>query len=116
MRTRWWGRRKSHRRYVKYRQQRGKGLVPKILLLVGVILIIIFFFGDHGIYKLYDKKKEKEQLLEEIDRLREQQQKLLGERERLESDLEYIEQLAREKHRMAKPGEKVFRVIEKPEE
>lgn len=116
MKTRRWGRRKSHRRYVKYRQQWGKGLVPKILLLVGVILIIIFILGDHGIYQLYDKKKEKEQLLDEIDRLREQQQKLLGERERLESDLEYIEQLAREKHRMAKPGEKVFKVIEKPEE
>tara|TARA_B100000700_G_scaffold330500_1_gene457050 strand:- start:10152 stop:10271 length:120 start_codon:yes stop_codon:yes gene_type:complete len=34
------------------------------------------------------------------------------EKERLENDLEYIEQLARERHRMAKPGEKVFRVVE----
>ena len=38
------------------------------------------------------------------------------EKTRLESDLQYIEKLAREKYRMAKKGEKVFRVIEKPVE
>ena len=84
--------------------------------MVGIILIIIFFFGDHGIYRLYVMKQEKKNLLEEIDRLREEQRALSKDKERLESDLEYIEKLARERHRMAKPGEKVFKVVEEPEE
>jgi len=37
-----------------------------------------------------------------------------AERNRLETDMEYIEKLARERYRMAKKGEKVFRVIERP--
>ena len=79
----------------------------------GLILIIIFFFGDHGVYRLYSIKQEKAELMEEIDSLRSEQEQLVGERDRLQNDMEYIERLARERHRMAKPGEKVFRVVEK---
>ena len=77
------------------------------------MLIIIFFFGDHGIYRLYSVKKEKTKLLQDIDSLRVEHQNLVVERERLDNDLDYIEKLARERHRMAKPGEKLFRVVEK---
>lgn len=52
------------------------------------------------------------ELMEDIDSLRVEQEKFLGEKNRLQSDLEYIEKIARERHRMAKPGEKVFRVLE----
>ena len=76
-------------------------------------MIIIFFFGDHGVYRLYTIKQEKAELMEDIDSLRFAQGQLTGERDRLQTDLEYIEKLARERHRMAKPGEKVFRVVEK---
>tara|TARA_B100000029_G_scaffold375236_1_gene369560 strand:+ start:194 stop:415 length:222 start_codon:yes stop_codon:yes gene_type:complete len=69
-------------------------------------------FGDHGIYRFYSVHKEKSELLEDIDSLRNEHEILMIEKERLENDLEYIEQLARERHRMAKPGEKVFRVVE----
>ncbi len=106
----------SHRRASSRRRKSGEKLVPKILVLVGFVLIIVFFFGDHGIYKLYEKKREKKQLLEEIDQLRAEQQKLLDEKDRLKNDIEYIEKIARERYRMAKPGEKVFKVIEKKEE
>lgn len=110
-------RRRSARRYGPYRPMPRTGnIVAKILLLVGVILIIIFFFGDHGIYRLYELKREKERLLEEIDRLREEQRDLMAEKGRLESDLDYIEQLAREQHRMARPKEKVFKVLKPPAE
>ena len=105
-------RRRIRRRSPPRYRVRNSKLVPKLMLLIGIIMVIIFFFGDHGIYKLYQKKREKERILKEIDRLREEQQALLGEKDRLENDLEYIEKLARERHRMAKPGEKVFRVME----
>ena len=39
-------------------------------------------------------------------------EKLISEKHRLENDIDYIEKLAREKYRMAKPGEKVFKVID----
>ena len=43
--------------------------------------------------------------------MREEKEELVLEKHRLENDLDYIEKLAREKYRMAKPGEKVFKVI-----
>ena len=53
--------------------------------------------------------------MEDMDSLRSEQGQLTGERDRLQNDLEYIEKLARERHRMAKPGEKVFRDVERQE-
>ena len=50
--------------------------------------------------------------MEDIDSLRAEQEGLIGEKDKLENDLDYIEQLARARHRMAKPGEKVFKVME----
>ena len=91
----------------------GKNLLPKILILGALILVIIFFFGDHGVYRLYTIKSEKTHLMEDIDSLRAEQEELIGEKDKLENDLNYIERLARERHRMAKPGEKVFKVVEK---
>ena len=91
----------------------SKNLLPKILILGALILVIIFFFGDHGVYRLYTIKREKTHLMEDIDSLRAEQEELIGEKAKLENDLDYIEQLARERHRMAKPGEKVFKVMEK---
>ena len=38
---------------------------------------------------------------------------LEDEKTRLKTDFKYIEEMAREKYRMAKKGEKVFKVIEK---
>lgn len=82
-------------------------------MLGAIILVIIFFFGDHGVYRLYTIKQERARLMEDINRLRSEQEALLTEKDKLENDLEYIERLARERHRMARPGEKVFKVIEK---
>ena len=91
----------------------SKNLLPKILILGALILVIIFFFGDHGVYRLYTIKREKTYLMENIDSLRAEQEELIGEKDKLENNLDYIERIARERHRMAKPGEKVFKVVEK---
>lgn len=47
----------------------------------------------------------------EIVMLRDRAGQLRGEIASLENDLEYIERLAREKYRMVKRGEKIFRVV-----
>ena len=84
-----------------------------VLLLIGVTLLIIFFFGDHGIFQLYKLKRERAEVQTHITLLRKEREQLKSEKARLENDLDYIEKLARERFRMAKPGEKVFKVIPK---
>ena len=88
--------------------------IIRIILLIGAIfLVIIFFLGDHGLYQLYTLKKERAQIQNQINILRKEKIELENEKIRLQSDYKYIEELAREKYRMAKKGEKVFKVIDK---
>ena len=90
--------------------------VVRLFLVLGIgVLIITFFFGDHGIYHLYTIKSERNKIQKEIDYLRQQRVVLENEKTKLKTDFKYIEEMAREKYRMAKKGEKVFKVIEKKE-
>ena len=89
--------------------------VRGVLFLIGVTLLIIFIFGDHGLLQLYKLKRERKQVQIHITQLRENREKLIAEKNRLENDLDYIEKLARERFKMAKTGEKVFKVIPKKE-
>ena len=87
--------------------------IIRIILLIGAIfLVIIFFLGDHGLYQLYTLKKERAQIQNQINILRKEKIELENEKIRLQTDYKYIEELAREKYRMAKKGEKVFKVID----
>ena len=93
-----------------------KNFVRGVLLLIISTLLIIFIFGDHGLFQLYKLKQERTKIQNYISQLRKDRESLLSEKNRLENDLKYIEKLAREKYRMAKPGEKVFKVITKEKE
>ena len=88
-------------------------LIRMILVVGSLILLIIFFFGDHGLYQLYQLRSEKSKIQYSISSLRDKKQLLEEEKNKLSNDPKYIEQLARERFRMAKKGEKVFKVIEK---
>ena len=92
-----------------------KKLVRSVLILGAIVLLIVFFFGDHGVYQLYRLREEKAEIQQSIVQLREEKKRLESEKARLQTDYEYIEQLARENYRMAKPGEKVFKVVPKEE-
>jgi len=87
-------------------------LVRGALSLIGVLMVLTFIFGDHGLMQLYKLKKEKNKIQNHITKFRKEKEELVSEEHRLENDIEYIEKLAREKYRMAKPGEKVFKVID----
>tara|TARA_B100000941_G_C28310816_1_gene451411 strand:+ start:137 stop:484 length:348 start_codon:yes stop_codon:yes gene_type:complete len=104
--------RPNRSRAMKYQiAEKQRQFVRGILLLIGATLLIIFIFGDHGLFQLYKLKKERAQIQKTIVELRINREKLIAEKNRLENDLDYIEKLARERFRMAKPGEKVFKVI-----
>ena len=91
-------------------------MIRAILIIGTLILLIIFFFGDHGLYQLYKLRSERSEIQAAITIMREQKQTLEVEKNKLTTDSKYIEQLARERFRMAKKGEKVFKVIEKKPE
>ena len=90
-----------------------KKFIRGVLFLIAITLLIVFVFGNHGLFQLYKLKRERAEIQKHISELRKNREILIIEKNRLENDLEYIEKLAREKYRMAKPGEKVFKVIPK---
>ena len=79
-----------------------------VCLSIGCILLLLF--SDRGFIALWNLKKEKIEIQEDINSLRQQIASLEKEAEKLEFDEKYIEKIAREKFRMSKPGEKVFKV------
>ena len=91
-----------------FQKQFFKGFV----LLICFSLTIIFIFGDHGLLKLYKIKNERKMIQKKIASLREEREKLKTEKIKIENDLSYIEKIAREKYKMVKPGEKIFKVVD----
>ena len=90
-----------------------KKIIRGILTIGALTLLIIFLFGNHGLYQLYILKKERSNIQEKINLLREEKIALDNEKTKLQTDYKHIEELAREKYRMSKKGERVFKVIEK---
>ena len=86
-----------------------KKLVRGSLALIGIVMFLTFLFGDHGLFQLYKLKKRKKKMQQHITKSRKEREALVSEKHRLENDMKYIEKLAREKYRMAKPGKKYLR-------
>ena len=80
-----------------------------MILAVGAFFIII---NDSGILKLIEVKREHTRLSKEISTLQAHQIKLNNEIHELKTNAGFIEKIAREKFMMAKPGEKVFKVVQ----
>ena len=66
-----------------------------------------------GIVKWYQLRKERNRIQAEIDQFIKNEAILTDELDRLKNDEEYIKKIALEKFHMVKPGEKVFRVIDR---
>ena len=84
-------------------------IFPLILILGGLFLIS----NDMGIVKWYQLRKERNRIQAEIDQFIQNEAILTDELDRLKNDEEYIKKVALEKFHMVKPGEKVFRVIDR---
>ena len=66
-----------------------------------------------GIVKWYQLRKERNRIQAEIDQFIQNEAILTDELDRLKNDEEYMKKIALEKFHMVKPGEKVFRVIDR---
>ena len=84
-------------------------VLPLILIVGGLFMIS----NDVGIVRWYKLRNERNQIQVEIDHIMQKETELTNELDRLTNDKEYIKKIAREKFYMVKPGEKVFRVIDR---
>ena len=82
---------------------------PFILIVGGLFLVS----NDMGIIRWYQLRCERNQIQINIDRLIQEEVELTSELDRLTNDKEYIKKIAQKKFHMVKPGEKVFRVIDR---
>jgi len=96
-----------------WRRRKGDSTRPKRWVGVLMVLVVLLFliFSRHGLLHLYRLQSEQRRIEVEIASLQERAAELGQGVASLESDLTYIERLAREKYRMVKRGEKVFRVM-----
>ena len=88
-----------------------KQFIRGIIFLLCITLLIIFIFGDHGLLQLYKLKRDRAKIQTQIAQLRKERERVMVEKNQLENDIQYLEKLARERYRMVKPGEKVYKVI-----
>ena len=88
-----------------------KQFIRGIIFLLCITLLILFIFGDHGLLQLYKLKRDRAKVQAQIAQLRKERERVMVEKNQLENDIQYLEKLARERYRMVKPGEKVYKVI-----
>jgi len=90
----------------------GMSKVLKLSLLSVLLLGLAaswLAFGNHGFVYVYKKDKERQAYEEKIRQLKETNQKLMNEIDRLRNDKEYIEETARKELNMVRDGEVIYR-------
>jgi len=85
-------------------------MVFSLIFIVGGLFLVS---NDMGIIRWYQLRSERNQIQMNIDRLIQEEVELTSELDRLTNDKEHIKKIAQEKFHMVKPGEKVFRVIDR---
>ena len=85
-------------------------IVFTFILIVGGLFLVS---NDMGIVRWHQLRRERNQVQTEIERLIQEEVELTNELDRLTNNKEYIKKIAQEKFHMVKPGEKVFRVIDR---
>jgi cell division protein FtsB len=106
--------------YYRKTQASGRiaGLLRRLLhhriLLVGLMLSVpllgFAIFGNHGVVQRIRLEQQRYELQAKIKDAEAQTKKLKEQSAALDGDRKTIEKVAREKHLMVRPGEKVYRV------
>lgn len=81
-----------------------------IIGLLAATFLYFVLFGSHGLLTLIDKSAEKSRIQTEIEADSIKLKKLREMQDKLFTDDETIEKVAREKYNMKKPGETVYKV------
>jgi len=79
-------------------------------LFLGIIILVIIFLPGYS--KFQELRAKNRSLLTQIEELKRENADLARQSERLEKDPFYIEKKAREKMRIGKEGEIIYKVVE----
>jgi cell division protein FtsB len=90
------------------RKSRKKKVVIAAGILLGSYLLVSFIFGEMGLVKYYRMKTQFSSLRKEISSLEQDNAKLLRDVHALKTDPDRMEQIARDKLGLARPGEIVY--------
>ena len=90
------------------RKSRKKKVVIAAGVLLGIYLLASFIFGEMGLVKYYRMQAQFNSLKKEISSLKQDNAKLLGDVHALKTDPDRLEQIARDKLGLARPGEIVY--------
>ena len=90
-----------------------KGMLKWAAGLIVILCLIILWlgFGERGLVNLYKMEKERLAHIERIEALEREKNELLEEIERLRNDKQYIEAVARRKLDLIKEGETLYRFV-----
>ncbi len=86
-------------------------LRPVVLLLFGTLLLLALFGGENNLLSLWKLHRQRQALLEEVERLRVDNQLLADQIRALREDPSAIEKVAREHLGMSAPGETIYRIL-----
>jgi cell division protein FtsB len=97
---------------LKTKKKQGLSLRRKLFLSGAAFLFLVFliasFFGERGLFEIYQTQKKKNTLVEEKERLLTKKRKLEREIEELKTNPLAVERKAREKLWLMKPEEIVI--------
>lgn len=88
--------------------EKSKRIWPFIVALAVVLFTLATFFGEHGIVRELQHRREKVALEQEVHQIETQNEALRREIEALRNDRKYIETLARRELGMVKPDEIIY--------
>lgn len=83
----------------------------KIIAFASIIAIASLFRGDYSVIEYFRIEKKINKVKTHNNTLEYKKVILEAEKERLKSDKNYIEKIAREKYKMAKKDEKIIRIV-----
>ncbi len=78
------------------------------LLVIVLVMLGYAVFGDRGVLRILQAERQHKQLEADLATLKQEQQQLREEIDRLNNDKDYWEQLARKKLGMVREGELIY--------
>ena len=101
---------------LNWRDARFRRALLMVLVLLAVALTVHEIFGERGYFALRRRRQELQNLQQQVKQLQEENQKLEQQIKGLKSDPKAVEKLAREQMKLAKPGEIIYVLPDKPAE
>ncbi|HEY5975887.1 MAG TPA: septum formation initiator family protein [Geobacteraceae bacterium] len=80
------------------------------LIPAGCIVFILFFtiFGERGLLRIYHLHKEKHEIQQRVEAMRQENQKLVREIDALKNDRRYLESIARKDFGLVRQNEIIY--------